>query len=109
MSTLGNLLGATRRAAAGFEAWLQASDPPLALRVEAAAAERHLAPAGYIRAAIADFSRFASEEDWATLMSSVRDSDDPGISCLKAMVDWRLAATGCREHSHRASNARSVR
>jgi hypothetical protein len=49
--------------------------------------------------AIADFNRFASEEDWATLTSSLKTTDDPGTTCLVAMVHWRLNVRGCSEHS----------
>ena len=48
--------------------------------------------------AVADFSRLASEEDWASLVSALRDSADPGRLCLMAMVDWRLTATNCQAH-----------
>ena len=100
MTTLGDILGAARRSAGGFEAWLLQSDPALAKRVQEASAQTGLSFTGYVRAALADFARFASEEDWATLMSSLRDSDDPGTLCLLAMVDWRLTAAGCGAHSH---------
>ena len=100
MATLGDLLAAARSSSGGFQAWLEASEPELAAQVAEAAAGTGLSPTGYVRAAVADFSRFASEEDWATLTSSLRDSDDPGTTCLLAMVDWRLTAAGCGAHSH---------
>lgn len=101
MATLGDLLASARGASPTFQAWLRASDPDLALQVEEAASRTAVSPAGYVRAAIADFSRFASEEDWTTLTSSMRDSGDPGSVCLLAMVHWRLTAQGCGCHSHR--------
>ena len=100
MTTLGDILGEARRSASGFEVWLLHSDPALARRVAEASARTGLSFTGYVRAALADFARFASEEDWATLMSSLRDSDDPGTLCLLAMVDWRLTASGCGAHTH---------
>lgn len=100
MTTLGDILGEARRSASGFEAWLLRSDPALAGRVADASAQTGLSFTGYVRAALADFARFASEEDWATLMSSLRDSDDPGTLCLLAMVDWRLTVSGCGAHTH---------
>jgi hypothetical protein len=102
MPMLGDLLAAARASASGFQPWLQASDPDLAAAVSAAAAKENLSAAGFVRSAVADFSRFAAEEDWATLVSSLRDSDDPGTTCLLAMVHWRLTASGCGEHSFRA-------
>jgi hypothetical protein len=100
MPMLGDLLAAARNSAGGFQPWLQASNPDLAAAVSAAAANDGLSPAAFVRAAVADFSRLAAEEDWATLVSSLRDSDDPGTICLLAMVHWRLTVSGCGAHSH---------
>ena len=100
MPMLGDLLASARQRAGSFTVWLRASDPDLTKRVEGAAAAWGLTPTGFVRAAVADFSRFAPEEDWATLTSSMRDSDDPGTVCLLAMVHWRLTTKGCEAHSH---------
>lgn len=98
MALLGDMLAAARSQAGGFQAWLTRLDPELAGRVEAAANGLGLSPTGYVRMALADFSRFASEEDWATLTSSIKRTDDPGLTCLAAMVDWRLNARTCAQH-----------
>lgn len=100
MPMLGDILAAARNSAGSFQAWLEASEPVLAGEVAGAAAEQGVSPSAYARIAVADFSRFASEEDWATLTSSMRDSDDPGTICLLAMVHWRLTVSGCGAHSH---------
>ncbi|MBX3560936.1 MAG: hypothetical protein KF780_03890 [Sphingomonas sp.] len=99
MAMMGDLLAAARRSAGDFQAGLEASDPEFARAVAAAAAHEGLTPGGFVRAAVADFSRLASEEDWATLMSSLRDSPDPGTLCLHAMVHWRMTAGGCSRHA----------
>lgn len=99
MATLGDLLGAARRSASGFGMWLGDADPELARAIDRAAAGEALSTAGFVRMAIADFSRFAGEEDWATLTSALRNSPDPGSECLRAMVHWRLTAPGCGAHS----------
>jgi hypothetical protein len=96
---LGDLLAMARNASSSFEAWLERSDPGLAREVKQSAQGRDLSVTGYVRGAIADFNRFAAEEDWASLVSSLRNTDDPGTACLLAMVHWRLTARGCREHS----------
>ena len=101
MATLGDLLAGARASAGPFQAWLEVTDPELAGAVAEAAAQEALSPAGFVRVAIADFSRLAAEEDWATLVSSIRDAGDPGTACLLAMVHWRLTAGGCRQHSFR--------
>lgn len=100
MPMLGDLLAAARNGTSGFQAWLLRSDPDLARQVSAAAGEAEITPTSYVRAAVADFARFAPEEDWATLTSSLRDSDDPGTVCLLAMVHWRLNVGGCSHHTH---------
>ena len=99
MALLGDILGAARDASPGFQEWLERSDPVLADAVTRAAAAQGMSEIGYVRMAISDFNRFASEEDWATLTSSLKASDDPGTTCLVAMVHWRLTARGCSEHS----------
>lgn len=99
MPMLGDLLAAARDGAGRFHPWLQASDPALAAAVAQAAARIGVGPAAFVRIAVADFARLADEEDWATLISSLRESDDPGTVCLLAMVHWRLTASGCDAHS----------
>lgn len=99
MVMLGDILAAARGSAGALERWLAHADPQLAQDTAWAAKSVGLGIAGYARMAVADFSRFANEEDWATLVSSLRDSSDPGSTCLAAMVHWRLSAVGCRAHS----------
>ena len=100
MPMLGDLLAAARDGAGSFQPWLEATNPDLAATVAAAALAESLAPTSYIRAAISDFARFASDEDWATLTSTLNRTEDPGTACLVAMVDWRLTAKACVQHSH---------
>lgn len=99
MPMLGDILAAARSSSGRFQAWLEKSDPELGEAVKRAATAQGLTATGYVRSAIADFNRFAAEEDWATLTSSLRNSDDPGTTCLLAMVHWRLTARSCPEHS----------
>ena len=99
MATLGDVIAAARSSAGSFQSSLQSSDPELAAAVSRAAAREGLSTAGLVRCAIADFSRYAGEEDWATLMSALRDSADPGGECMRAMVNWRLTVSGCGDHS----------
>src|SRR3546814_20510837 len=96
---LGDMLAAARKSAGRFQAWLEGSNPALAAQVVERAAIQGLSPAAYVRVAVADFASLASEEDWATLISRVRDSGDPGTVCLLAMVHWRLSAPPCGCHA----------
>jgi hypothetical protein len=100
MPMLGDLLAAARDGAGSFLPWLRIADAQLADDIEDAARLETMAPATFVRVAIADFARFASEEDWATLTSNLKRTDDPGTACLLAMVDWRLNAKACSKHSH---------
>lgn len=96
---LGDILAAARDGAGRFEAWLRGSDVELADQVATEAAAMGLSAAVYVRMAVADFSRYADEEDWATLTSSIRNDADPGTVCLLAMVHWRMNAAGCAQHA----------
>lgn len=103
MPMLGDILAAARNSTGTFQGWLERSNPEVAGEVTRAAAASGVTPTAYVRAAVSDFNRFAAEEDWATLTSSLRDSEDPGTVCLLAMVDWRLNVVACGEHSHRST------
>lgn len=92
MPMLGDILAAARREAGAFRTWLEERDPDLMALVAQVAGAGGETPTGFVRAAVADFAQFASEEDWASLTSRMRDSDDPGAACLTGMVQWRLAA-----------------
>jgi hypothetical protein len=98
MATLGDILGSARRSAAGFDTWAEAVDPAFAATVKRTAAANGDSLSGFLRAAIADFSRFADEEAWAQLSRIVRDHPDPAMACLRAMVSWRIAAPACKDH-----------
>lgn len=100
MAMLGDLLASARKSTAMLQGHLAHSDPELAAKLSEAASSEGLTPSAYARMAVADFTRFASEEDWATLTSSMRDSAEPGTVCLVAMVHWRLTAPRCEAHSH---------
>jgi hypothetical protein len=101
MPLLGDMLAEARNSSGSFQAWLERSAPALASEVKQAAAREDMTPTTYVRMAMSDFNRFAAEEDWATLTSSLKSTDDPGTACLLAMVHWRLTVPGCREHASR--------
>ena len=92
MATLGDALAAARRSSGLLARWMEAHDPDLAARVQAAAGDRGETLDGYARDALAEFDHRATAEDWARLTSRLRDADDPGRVCLLDMVRWRLTA-----------------
>jgi hypothetical protein len=89
---MGDIMAAARRSAAGVEGWLRKTDRGLATRLAGAAAAEGESVAAFVRIAVADFSRHASEDDWATLLSRLRDDPEPGTTCLVTMLRWRLDA-----------------
>lgn len=88
---LGDVLAAAVRSGADIETWLKPADPDLWAALHAEAARRQESTAIFARAAVADFSDRAGEEDWAMLVSKMRDTDDPGRALLLTMIGWRLA------------------
>jgi len=101
--TLGDVLAAARNSAGDLEAWLSRADPQLASDTAQAADRIGIGISTYARMAVADFSRLAGEEDWATLISSVNENPDAGATCLSTMVRWRLDAPACSAHASSAT------
>jgi hypothetical protein len=89
---LGDLLAATRRADGELAAWLAHNEPALAVRAEEAARTAGETLATFARASFTAFERHAREEDWASMTSGLRRTDDPGLACLADIIAWRLAA-----------------
>jgi hypothetical protein len=91
---LGDILAMTRASSARGQDWLRAADPELAARIEGAAAAEATDAGGYLRLAVAEFTERASADDWAALMTRLRQAPDPGRACLLTMIHWRLAKSG---------------
>lgn len=99
MPMLGDVLAVARRSSGDFMRWLEATDRDLAGRIAAAADVAGESLTGYVRVGVADFGRYASEDEWASLTSRLRDTDDPGTVCLLTMVEWRLAAKSAAQQT----------
>lgn len=91
---LGDILAAARRSGQGLERWLAPTAPDLWQRASASALRGGMTQADFARLCVADFTNGASEEAWATLVSRLRDAEDPGRACLMEMMRWRLSAEG---------------
>jgi hypothetical protein len=87
---LGDVLAAARRSGGGIEEWLKPAEPELWEALCSEAARQQSDPVAFARMAVADFSERAGEEEWAMLVSRMRDTDDPGRVLLLTMVRWRL-------------------
>ena len=90
MVMLGDLLATVRRDPGELEQWLCHHDPVLAARLTGAAEASGCSPGELLRTAVADFSSEASGEDWATVTSALRNSDDPGAEFVAAVLRWRF-------------------
>jgi len=88
------MLGDILREARGAASVL---DPALCARIHSLGED----PGAFARGAVSSFERFASEEDWATMVSAMRNAADPGKACLETMVRWRLQRTGAPENTIR--------
>lgn len=106
MATLGDILAAARRDTGAFAARILVVDPALAGDLAGASHGMNTSIAGFVRLAVADFARLASDEDWTTLISAMRDSADPGMTCLAGMVQWRIDAPCCA--SQRVASAQGA-
>ncbi|MEF2070617.1 hypothetical protein [Consotaella aegiceratis] len=90
MMMLGDILAEARRSSGTVVRWIADNDPDRAASIETAAARLGETVPSFVRGAVADFSQFGSEDDWADLTSRLRATDDPGRVCLFTMLDWRL-------------------
>ena len=93
MPMLGDILAAARDSASDILIWLEAARPEIVARLRAAAELEGVTPSTYVRMTVADYGRLASEEDWAGMISLLREeTEDPGTVCLLFMLEWRLPA-----------------
>ena len=98
---LGEVLTAARKSGDGIKDWLAHIEPEIWTAMGKAAEADGIDHATYARFAVADFSKSASEDDWATMMGQIGKAQDPGQACLLSMITWRLAKVdrtcGCSE------------
>ncbi len=48
----------------------------------------------YASGAVERFASGAGDEDWISLMSALNSAVDPGVACLRRMIDWALQRDG---------------
>ena len=99
--TLGEVLTAARKSGNGMKDWLASAEPEIWAALGKAAEAEGIDHAAYTQLAVVDFSNNAPEEDWATMMSRIRNAQDPGQACLLSMITWRLANVNKKcDHNH---------
>jgi hypothetical protein len=86
---LGDILALARKSAADLDRL--ALPEALIARARHAAALEGQSPQSFVRSAVGDFSLNAHPDEWAQLMTRLRDCDDPGVVCLETMIERRLA------------------
>jgi hypothetical protein len=72
-------------------------------RASSFAAEHGEALGEYASASVERFASGAQEEDWLSLVSALNRAADPGVVCLRRMMDWAIARDGkdakpCAKH-----------
>lgn len=87
--SLGEML-ADGASAARLEAWLEASDPPLAGRVREAAEAENLDVATFVRRAARHFVDHADDEGWTQLISASQGATDPAVAAMASILKTRL-------------------
>lgn len=88
-TSLGDLLGA-EGLASRLRPWLQAVDPALAAKVDAAAQRQGLSGPAFVQRAVADFVAAADDESWTRVVSATRHADDPALGCVAALLKNEL-------------------
>ena len=81
------------------EAMIALDDLALLAAVDRAARDVEETPAAYAADAARRFAAHATDDDWLALMNAAARAEDPGVACLKRMLQWSLcreaAACGC--------------
>lgn len=62
-------------------------DLVLLAKVNEAAAHRGVDAESYVISAVRNFEREASSADWTTLISALAADDNPGVTCVKRMIE----------------------
>ncbi len=87
--SLGELLS-QGGAADELGAWLDATDPELAARVQAAALADNLDVPVFVRRAVAHFVDNAGDESWTHLISAAQGAKDPAIAAMASLLRTKL-------------------
>ncbi|WP_395648002.1 hypothetical protein [Terricaulis sp.] len=87
---MGDLLAFGRQSSATLGAWLERQDAEFIGQLRREAGLRGESIAEFLRVATADFLAEADAEDWASLVSALRETDDPGAVCVARVTAFRL-------------------
>lgn len=84
---LGDILSEIERTSGTDGIIVLLDDLVLLAKVNEAAAQRGVDAESYVISAIRNFEIDASGEDWTTLLSALAAGDNPGVTCVKRMIE----------------------
>ena len=88
---LGDILRKFDDPAAAEAALLQLDDLALLAQVAKAAESFGESSGEYVAASVARFSGEAKDDDWAAVLSGMARTENPGLICLRKMIEWSIA------------------
>ena len=91
---LGDIIAQLDDEAVAAEALLRLDDLVLLGRVGEAAGRDQILPGEYAARAVRLFSDAATDEDWVTMIGIMSQTTEPGIACLRRMVEFALEPRG---------------
>ena len=87
---VGDIIAHLDDEAVAAEALVQLNDLVLLGRVREASSQAGVAPGAFAARAVRLFSDGAADEDWITMLGIMGQSAEPGLACLRRMVEFAL-------------------
>ncbi|ACL57108.1 hypothetical protein [Methylobacterium nodulans] len=91
---LGDIIAHLDDEAVATETLVRLDDLVLLGRVQESAADEGLTPGEFAARAVRQFSDTASDEDWVTMLGIMGQTPEPGLACLRRMVEYALRPPG---------------
>lgn len=91
---LGDIIAQLDDEAVATEALIRLDDLILLGRVQEAAEQDGVAPGEFAARAVRLFSDAASDEDWVSMIGVMGQTAEPGLACLRRMVEFALRPQG---------------
>lgn len=73
-----------------LEAWIEGTDPKLAVRIREAATASDLDVAAFVRRAVRHFVDNADDESWTQLISASQGAVDPAVAAMASLLKAKL-------------------
>jgi hypothetical protein len=99
---LGDVIARLEDETVATETLVGLNDLVLLARVEQASTAEDMTPGEYASQAVRVFSNAATDEDWVSLIGVMGQTTEPGLVCLKKMIEFALkpkvTSNGCGHH-----------